>query len=265
MNSDSEHALTSRGTRLLPYVVTISCGVLLVYCAVRGEPFNVSNEDGLLEWGTVYFLGVAALLAGAALAFDRHLVRAQKGFLIALIVLLALAVGEELSWGQRIFEWEVPEALTKESGGLIQAGHKDTTLHNLSFRSKYLKFSIGGLIFGVVLLTGLFVHGIWLPRAIRRGDERARRLVARFGVFVPPLELGVLVFSAALVLHFLKPLQLTESREYKEFVIAFVFAFMLVRSYFAQQPRVRARVSGALLLAVGVWAIGSFAVLMASS
>jgi len=245
-----------RAFRVLPFALTLGCIGLLTYCEICGEPFNVSHEDGLLEWSTVYFLIVCTIMALGALVVDRRkLTRPQQIFLVVLSILLLFAAGEELSWGQRLFDWHVPEALSKEAGGLIQAGHGDTAVHNLSFRSKYLRFSIGGVLFGVVLLTSMFLHGIWLPLALKRHNHRAEWVVKNIGVFVPPLDLGLLAFTAALLFHFLKPLSATEAREYKEFIIPVIFAFMLVHSYFQSNNQARIRASCALFMAVALWAI----------
>ncbi len=257
--------IVDRITLTLPYVLTLGCGGLLIFCAIRGEPFNVSGEDGWLEWSTVYFMGVGFILALCALFFDRTLKRPQRIFLVVLAVGLLLAAGEEVSWGQRIFDWEVPDSMTKESGSLIQAGHGDTALHNLSFRSKYLKFSIGGVLFGVVLLGGLFIHGIWLPRAEPRDHPRARWLVDRLGVFVPPLDLGVMAFVAALVFHFSDSIDSTQSREYKEFILPVLLAFMLVQSFYKQNRPARTGASAALLVLTAVWVVGSVVLMTRTS
>ncbi len=253
--------IAHRAFRAFPFVLTLACGGLLIYCAIRGEPGNVSREDGLLEWGTVYFMLVCAALAvGALVVSRRRLRRPQRLFLLLLSLMLLLGAGEELSWGQRLFGWQAPEMLSSK-GSLIRAGHGDIAIHNLSFRSTYLRFSVGGVLFGVVLLTGMFLHGVWLPLALRREKPSARWIVDRLGVFVPPLELGILAVTAAAVFHFLKPLELTESREYKEFIIILILAFMLVHSCFRHSRQEHVRASWALLGAIILWAIGSFVLL----
>lgn len=263
MNQTPPARAWSQPLILVPAVITAAAAGLLAFCAWRGEPFNVSAEDGLLEWSTVYFLLVCAIAAIAALVANRRrLARPQRWFLVVLTTLLLLAVGEELSWGQRLLDLSPPEALAANEDNLIQVGHGDITLHNLSFKSKYLRFSVGGVLLGVVLITGIFVHGVWLPRAIRRDDKLARWFVDRMGVFVPAAQLGALMFAAALVLHFLKPLELTESREYKEFVIALILAFMLVQAYFSSDGRASRAATGSLLAAVGVWIAASVALLL---
>ncbi len=87
----------------------------------------------------------------------------------------------------------------------------------------------------------------------------------RLGVFVPPLGLGILAFTASLVFHVLKPLELTEAREYKELVIPLILAFMLVRSCFDHSRSVRERASSAVLVAAVAWIPASVVLVIAFS
>ena len=63
----TEHRLI-RAYRMVPFALTLGCAGLLAWCAIFGEPFNVSGEDGLLEWGTVFFFLLAAGRMEAATA-----------------------------------------------------------------------------------------------------------------------------------------------------------------------------------------------------
>ncbi len=257
---------TDHATRAAPFVFVLAGAGLLAWCARFGEPFNLSAEDGVLEWGTVYFMLLCAILAlAAAVSGRRSAPRPRRIFLIVLSVLLLLAAGEEISWGQRLWGVPVPAALAKDAGGMIHVGHGDTAIHNLTFRSELVRFSVGGVLFGVPLLGGLFLHGIWLPVAARRGHGSALWAVNRLGVFVPPLELGILTFTASLVFHVLKPLELTEAREYKELVIPLILAFMLVRSCFDHSRSVRERASSAVLVAAAVWILASVVIVIVFS
>ncbi len=256
-------SISDSATRAAPFVFVLFCAGLLAWCAHFGEPFNVSGEDGVLEWGTVYFLLVGAILALTAAFKNQPLTpRPRRIFLIVLSVLLVLAAFEEISWGQRLWGVPVPEALAKDAGGMIHVGHGDTSIHNLSFRSEFIRFSIGGVLFGAPLLIILFLHGIWLPVATKREHPLALWLVNRLGVFVPPLELGILMFTASFVFHILKPLESTEAREYKEIVIPLVLVFMLLQSCFDRNQSDSKRASVAVLIATAAWISASVLVIV---
>lgn len=244
-----------RATAAMPYLLVAGAFGLLVYCIARGgEPFNVSDEEGLMETGTIVFFFICALIAGVALRANRAtLRRAERVFLVVFIIIMFVGIGEELSWGQRIGGWDVPEVIAAERGGLIQAGHEDTALHNLSFKSRYLRVSVGGMLFGIVLIAALAAHGIWLPIAHRKGERFATWLVKRTGVFVPPLKLGILVTVAAAMLHYSKPFDATAGREYKECVIPAVYAFMMLGVYFGGRRAVDRRMRMTVIALLAVW------------
>lgn len=127
----------------------IAVGLLTVASgAIHKELFKLlTGEDRLFE--TVQFL---VLVAGGAMLvpLGLHLRRQGEvgvGFLYLLGALFLLFVaGEELSWGQRIFDWRTPEELARVNR------QGETTLHNISgveaaFRG--LKFAAG--LYGAVV------------------------------------------------------------------------------------------------------------------
>lgn len=89
------------------------------------------EEDGLVEWlGAIgLFAGAALFLAAAATAYRRRPEWMSPLGVLALLglgaVLLFLA-GEEISWGQRLFDWGTPSALAEANA------QDETTLHNLN-------------------------------------------------------------------------------------------------------------------------------------
>lgn len=233
----------------VPYVVTAALVGILIYCHFKGEPFNVSNEDGLVEWGTFLSFLLCLLLAVAALVGQwSSLTRAQAVFLGLFAVLCFVAAGEELSWGQRIFGFRPSAGMDSNSGSVIRTGHNDVTVHNLTIDLGFMKFSIGGMLFGVPLLLGLFVHGVWLPLRLKRGAPKTTAFVRRLGLFVPPLHLGILVLAAATFFHFRKPWHHTDAREYKEMVVPMVYVFALLHCFFRRRTALATTVTAATLL-----------------
>ena len=254
-------ATPQRPHRLYPvalvvaYLLVAAAVALVVYCHVNGAPFNVTDEDGLVEWATVAAFSVCGLLAAAAAVSGwRQMSRAQRVLICLFAAAAFMAVGEELSWGQRFWGFRPPEAMVSGGGGVVQMGHNDTTWHNLSFELGPLKFSLGGMLFGLPLILGLFVHGVWLPLRARKAGSREEKITRRLGLFLPPVHLGVLLVVAAIVLHQKRLWDHIDARETKEMVVPMLYVFFLLHAYFRQRTRLNVAVTAAslLLLAAGL-------------
>jgi hypothetical protein len=236
------------------YVVVAALVGLAIYLRFAPEPLPVSREDGLIEWATCVSFLLCSILAGlAAWLHRKSLTRRQIVFLLIVSLVSLLAVGEELSWGQRIWGFAPPETMRSGGGGVVQMGHNDVTLHNLSLEGP-VKFSLGGMLFGVPLVLALGLYGIWLPLALPKGSQRARWLRDKLGLFVPPLHLGILMTIGAGAFHAKGFWPGIESRELKELLIPLVMAFVLLHAFFrgrsARDRRVTA--SCVVLLTAGL-------------
>lgn len=243
-----EGTLTSRSPtstrewlfQAVPFVTALVLIICFVIARESESPaLNFSKEDGLLEWGSVFFLFACALFTLAALTLEKaRLTVNQSRFLKVFLVLLLLGIGEELSWGQRIFGWEVPAVVAESEGNILRAG--DTSLHNLRLKFSWAHINPSDLIFSLLLPIALFIQGVLTPWRLQKGDPRAQALVNRWGFFVPRLAMGTLLFVCAVGFHKLKPLEgVTDVREYEEFFVPFVFAFEIVDYYFKDSSRRR--------------------------
>ncbi len=139
-------------------------------------------EDGIFET-----LGAVALFAASVILVV--LWRRTAGYegriyrlvLLGLAVIFFFAAGEEISWGQHLFDWRTPEAFAERN---VQG---ETTLHNLE--------GVGG---GSNLVFNLFwfTFGLLIPLVAL--NETARRTLRRY-VPVFPLAIGLLLlFNYAL-------------------------------------------------------------------
>ncbi len=247
----------------LAYLVPAAMLGLVGWCVAHGEPMNISGEDGLVEWATVVAFALCSLVAIVALVVHRScLTRAQRILLTVFALGCLVAVGEEISWGQRIFGFSPPESLASGSGGVVEMGHNDVTWHNLSLELGFMRFSLGGFLFSLPLFVALFVHGIWLPMRVRAGKDREQRLSQKLGLFLPPLHLGILLLGLVLLLHFGKPLPNTETREYKELACPVMYVFILLHAFFRTRRPAHLVItaSAVSLLLVGLWASFALAV-----
>jgi|TARA_B100000315_G_scaffold260853_1_gene326362 hypothetical protein len=239
--------------QLVPFLSAALLIIAFYFARTEESPtFNFSKEDGLLEWGTVFFFTCCACLSLLALHSKRQeLSKAERRFLVLFAVLLIIGIGEELSWGKRIVGWDVPAIVSETAGNPIQTD--DTSLHNLRFTFSWGHVNPSDLIFSFFLPIGLFIQGILLPLGLRRNDPRAVRIVSRWGFFVPSLKTGALLFICAFLLHRLKGVEgVTDVREYEEFFIPFVFSFIIVDYYF-RDSKVHAVLQGGLIVTVLLW------------
>ena len=133
---------------------------LLAGLAVTQRPvFNaIVREDSVLEWGEV-------LAYGAALVVSARVARCTDGIVRVAYALLALAavgaIGEELSWGQRLFHLTTPDTVAAAND------QQELNLHNLG--------AVGSTTRLVLLVAALYAATFPLFR--------------RPGPFVPPRAL----------------------------------------------------------------------------
>lgn len=134
-------------------------------------------EDGLIEWLTVVFL-----LLGACVCFARvfQLKGKKPTLFLACTALLGLlfifGAGEEISWGQRIFNVETPEFFLEHNK------QQETNFHNLMIG----EFSVNKRIFGLLLGICVVIYVLILP-VLYRKSQWVKNLVLSFGLPLPRL------------------------------------------------------------------------------
>ncbi len=129
-------------------------------------------EDGWLEYGTVWGL---ALTFALCLKRIKELWRVRAWtFRLGLVVLSLLCIfgmGEELSWGQRIFGNTSPAFFAAHNS------QGETNFHNLVLEG----VKINKLIFGTCLSIGVVFYFVILPVIYRR-RESIKKFVDKFGM-----------------------------------------------------------------------------------
>jgi hypothetical protein len=167
----------SDAERVVLFVIAFGVLFGVLTSVVSPEYFHddYAREDGFVEWMTVVALTGAAWLCGERLYF---LWRSKDGlFLLSTMVALCAFIfgaGEELSWGQRIFGFNVPAFFLKYNS------QKDFTIHNLRFH----EVKLNKLIFSQLL--GLFVVAYLLPLPyLYRKHDAVRHWINRFALPVP--------------------------------------------------------------------------------
>ena len=182
------------GTVLVFALVIAGC--ILSYIQPEFFRYKYTVEDGPLETMTVFFL-----LTGSFTCIYRVFkLKSEKKtlFLMCTCILAALfffGAGEEISWGQRIFDIQSNEFFKKHNT------QGETTLHNLSFtNSDGKKVKINKLVFSKILTISIIIYMLILPPLYRR-KEKIKNLVDSFAIPLPQTRQVILyALLAAIVL-----------------------------------------------------------------
>ncbi len=129
-------------------------------------------------------------------------------------VVLFFGMGEEISWGQRVFGIETPEFFAEANA------QKETNLHNLVVGGT----NINKLVFGKILAGGLFGFLVLVPVAYRRSPN-VRQWCDRLGIPVPRLQHTLAILAVVLLVETSRA---TKRGEITEFgLTSFVFLLLL--------------------------------------
>ena len=130
---------------------------------------------------------------------------------------LLFGMGEEISWGQRVFGIETPEFLAEANA------QKETNLHNLVVKGT----SINKLIFGKILAVGLFCYLIPMPIFFQRSTS-IRQVFNRLAVPIPRIQHTLAILSAVILVETSRA---TKRGEITEFAITSLVLLMLLNPF----------------------------------
>ncbi|MCB0393373.1 MAG: hypothetical protein KDD25_02365 [Bdellovibrionales bacterium] len=171
---------------------------------------TIANEDGPVEWvGALSFLFASVFLLRQYIRSsptDLFVFKHKKSlFLLGLAIIMFVGFGEEISWGQRIFNISTPDSMKEMN---IQG---EFNLHNLEIfhrRAKHGEKSGIALLLSVEVLFNFFWFGLCvIIPLLSKMSTTARSLLNRMGFPVPPLTIGGLflltyaVFKTCAILH----------------------------------------------------------------
>jgi hypothetical protein len=218
------------GIRLRPALLLAAAPVLvavLVAAAHLVKPLYrfLTAEDSVLEWSQVICVAGAAVLLGLTV---RILVQRRDWLWAAILAGGALAailvVGEEISWGQRLFAIATPEGFQEVNN------QGEINLHNVRGVLKPLNFAM-------MVGAGL---GLALPIIVAAARELGRRVPSLAYRVIPPLAL-VTAFAIPFTYRFWRFIRAGGSSgsyaEAVEFCLYFgliAFAFLLHRRIAAE-------------------------------
>ena len=181
-------------------------------------------EDGLVENGTARFLLISSLIMlGSAVSLWRKEQRMAAALTAFYGLIFFVGAGEEISWGQRIFDWQPSEFFLKHNA------QKETNLHNLVVGNVPLTKTVFGKGLTVFVLVYLVTLPLLYPRL-----AILRRMVDRLAIPVPGLRHAVLALAASLVV-----VAIQEPRRWE--VYEWVFSMLMASVFLLPQNRDRIR------------------------
>lgn len=171
---------------------------------------RIAKEDGLYEWGTAIFFLFASIL------FFLSYVRTKALLLCLMAVVFFMGFGEEISWGQRLFNIKEPEILKE-----INVQH-ELNLHNIQvFNDQNFQgikksglqrllevnmlYRISSVIY-FICIPVFFFHFKWRPIKL----EKLR-------MPVPPVSIGIFFFLSWAVFYSLKYILIRIGRDEEYF------------------------------------------------
>jgi len=172
--------------------VVMSCfiviGILYIKFGVyvfSQKQFNfINKEDGVLEYLTVFFLLISCIYS-IILVYRFDGVTNRRKFHIFLAFVFFIMIGEEMSWGQRIFAIETPELLKTIN---VQ---KELNLHNLF-----------GYAADHIFMIVIFIYSVVMPiMAVK--STMCDKLFDYLGISIASLGLSIGFLGALLFQNFI--------------------------------------------------------------
>jgi len=188
-------------------------GLILGLMVVRLWPRNyfleIVKEDHLIENLQVYLIGIGLMVIGRMIYLGGKNLKKWEKILMSIIILgFVLLLGDEISWGQRIFHISTPELMLKINR------QKELTIHNL--------YSIEWMVQRGYIIIGLLGGSIWMVK------KRLLKLSTHFRWLIPSSYL--IYFFVLPGLYNIYPLVLGENliREWSEVMELLLYSGMVI-------------------------------------
>jgi len=205
---------------IIPFVIMILA--YSIYFIDKGIFAKLNIEDGLFEYLT------AILLLFTSVIFFKVFMRTRKIINLLFCFAFFFGFGEEISWGQRILNFNTPDYV------LSQNRQEEFNLHNFEFTTavdvnnnpkpvlkRYLNF-------GAFYLLFCLGYSILYPLLYERFNV-VRKLGGLTGLLVPPLLFGLMFlvnYIISQIIIEILSVQHLRTDECFEFIMALIFSFL---------------------------------------
>ncbi len=204
-------------TELLGYsflLLVYALGVYFANADVNYFDTSIAQEDGFAEYATAFMLFCISILSISRLIKigpSKPLI--WKVGIIGMSLIFLFGAGEEISWGQRLFDIESSEFFLENNA------QQETNLHNMVVGDT----KINKLIFSQIL-TGVLVIYLLIVPVLYRKTAWVKNLTTMFAVPVPRWNHTIALLLATGLLEFMK----NSSRRWELYELAFGVIFFLI-------------------------------------
>ncbi len=228
--SGCESGAATRFGKTWPVIIA-SVGLALLYVVLASSVFSdrqlhvINHEGGIIESATAIFFSLCCVGSViTALAFKKKKASAYAFMHGLLALCFFLFVGEEISWGQRLFQVETLDFFEKHN---VQG---ENNLHNLF-----------GYMADHVFILAVFVYGFVMP-VLQRYSLFVRKLFSIMGLPIPSagLAIGFLLVSLLhdwSVYRVVTPVPGLKIPELREFLCSIAFGLLVYESWSAVRTR----------------------------
>lgn len=191
-------------------------GIIASFVDVTWFEGVYTAEDGFIEWLTVLgLLTVSGLMFYRFLKLKKHKPRLFLSIMLWSGMLGLFGIGEEISWGQRIFQVESPEFFRKYNA------QGETNIHNMIVQGK----KVNKVVFSHLLMVFILLYLVFFPVVYNRSESLKAFTDDKAGIPVPRL------YQVLLFLLFMGTIGVSPSgkrAELMEFCSTFVFLIIFL-------------------------------------
>ncbi|MCX2680278.1 hypothetical protein OOZ15_10035 [Galbibacter sp. EGI 63066] len=203
-------------TEKLGYTFLSIIFVLSLYLGFSNPQYfdnTFAAEDNTVEYATALMLLCVSLLC----FFRLFSIGKGKSFtwklgVFLFAILFLFGAGEEISWGQRIFNIESGEYFLQNNA------QKETNFHNLVVGGK----KVNKIVFSQLLMVGMVIYLIFLPILYRK-NTWIKKTVDRFAVPVVKWQHTIAFVISTLIVTVIPP-----DRKWEVYELAFGVIFFLI-------------------------------------
>ncbi|WP_051359602.1 hypothetical protein [Adhaeribacter aquaticus] len=177
-------------------ISSITLAIILFFLNIETF-FWFTKEDGIVEYSTALFLMVIMFLNLFKALQSKD--RCHIAFSAVCAMIFFFGFGEEISWGQRIFQFNTPEELMRINE------QQEFTLHNLNLYG----ISFKKVLFRTVLNSVFLFYFIGFPFFYRR-TAWVNTQVGKWGIPIPTSSQAILFIIA-----FLSPMLINEGKKWE--------------------------------------------------
>lgn len=222
---------------IISIIVVICASYSIFFFRNDERVISVGEEDHLFEYSTAIFLLIVSIM------FFLIFLKTRNLFLLLLSLVFFFGFGEEISWGQRIFNFQTPESINE-----INVQH-EFNIHNLTiFGSmkgdgvkktvfeRLLDINILYRIFSVIFLicVPLFFYHL-KPHQVKNKKMR---------IPVAPVTIGIFFFLSWCVFYILKYFILSRDKSFdyyrtsgEVFEFTSSYVYFMVALYFYRDKK----------------------------